>query len=125
VAVASPVTLDVNRGMPPAGQPQLPPKKLAAQIIIEIDGRVVSKRTLDKTTLTIGRLAGNDIPVPSPRVSRTHAKIFASNGSWVIEDAESLNGLVYQGDRIDRLALTPGDRIFLARQVLLEYRTAS
>ncbi len=125
MAVAQPVPLDVNRGMQANGQPQPPTTSLAAQIVIEVDGQVVGQRVLDKTTMTIGRLVSNDIQVPSPRVSRLHAKIFASNGSWVIEDAESLNGLVYQGDRIDRLILNPGDRIFLAKQVLLEYRTAS
>ena len=95
--------LRANGNSPSPAPEQMPP---AARIIIEVDGNVVSQRVLNKPTLTIGRLSSNDISVPSQRVSRLHAKILSSNGTWVIEDAESLNGLVYQGQRIDRLILS-------------------
>ena len=99
---------------------QIPP---AARIVIEVDGNVVNQRLLNKPTMTIGRLSSNDISVPSQRVSRLHAKILSSNGTWVIEDAESLNGLVYQGQRIDRLILRSGDRVFLSPHIVLQYQT--
>ena len=99
---------------------QTPP---TARIIIEVDGNVVSQCVLNKPTMTIGRLSSNDISVPSQRVSRLHAKILSSNGTWVIEDAESLNGLVYQGQRIDRLILRSGDRVFLSPHIVLQYQT--
>jgi ATP-binding cassette subfamily B protein len=127
-AMAQPATGDRNRGQlapgaaPIAVQEQKAPP---AEITIEVDGQLVTRRMLNKPVMTIGRLAANDIQISSPRVSRTHAKIFASNGAWVIEDAESLNGLVYQGDRVDRLTLKPGDRVFLATRVLLQYQAAS
>jgi pSer/pThr/pTyr-binding forkhead associated (FHA) protein len=73
--------------------------------------------------MTIGRLSGNDIQVPSQRVSRLHAKIRWENGRWLIEDAESLNGLIYRGNRIDRLALSNGDRIYIAPTAVLQYVT--
>ncbi len=110
-----------GNSQPPAPE-QNPP---TARIVIEVDGNVVSQRVLNKPVMTIGRLSSNDIPVPSQRVSRLHAKILASNGAWVIEDAESLNGLVYQGQRIDRLILRPGDRVFLSPHVVLQYQTTS
>ena len=99
---------------------QTPP---AARIIIEVDGNIVSQCVLNKPAMTIGRLSSNDISVPSQRVSRLHAKIRSSNGTWVIEDAESLNGLVYQGQRIDRLILRSGDRVFLSPHIVLQYQT--
>jgi ATP-binding cassette subfamily B protein len=95
----------------------------AARIVIEVDGNVVNQRVLNKPVMTIGRLSSNDISVPSQRVSRLHAKILSSNGNWIIEDAESLNGLVYQGQRIDRLILRPGDRVFLSPHIVLQYLT--
>lgn len=98
---------------------QTPP---TARIIIEVDGNIVSQCVLNKPTMTIGRLSSNDISVPSQRVSRLHAKILSSNGTWVIEDAESLNGLVYQGQRIDRLILRSGDRVFLSPHIVLQYQ---
>ena len=111
-----------NRSPQPLAPEQKPP---TARVVIEVDGKVVNQRVLNKSAMTIGRLSGNDIQVPSQLVSRWHAKIIASNGDWIIEDAESLNGLVYQGQRIDRLILTPSDRVFLSPRVVLQYQTTS
>ena len=52
-----------------------PQQKLNARVLIEVDGKIVGQRMLDKPVLTVGRLSGNDIQVPSQRVSRLHAKI--------------------------------------------------
>src|SRR6266496_947534 len=125
-----------SQAMPPAvanreragnGRQQIQPAPAApptnARIIIELDGRVVGERPLNKSVLTVGRLSGNDIQVPSQRVSRLHAKIRWENGRWMIEDAESLNGLVYNGNRIDELALTNGDRIYVSPTAVLQYKT--
>jgi energy-coupling factor transporter ATP-binding protein EcfA2 len=100
--------------------PVAPPSN--ARILIELDGRVIGERPLNKPVLTIGRLSGNDIQVPSQRVSRLHARIRWENGMWVIEDAESLNGLIFRGNRVDRLALTNGDRIYVAPTAVLQYK---
>jgi pSer/pThr/pTyr-binding forkhead associated (FHA) protein len=94
-------------------------------VVIEVDGKAIGERRLNKPVLTIGRQAGNDIQVPSQRVSRLHARIRWENGNWLIEDAESLNGLIYQGQRVDHLILTPGDRVFMAPGVVLQYQKAS
>ncbi|HEX9133887.1 MAG TPA: ABC transporter transmembrane domain-containing protein [Ktedonobacteraceae bacterium] len=104
-------------------QPALAGPPTNARIVIELDGKVVGERQLNKPTLTVGRLSGNDVQVPSQRVSRLHAKIHWENGRWVIEDAESLNGLVYNGNRVDQLALTNGDRIYVAPTAVLQYKT--
>ncbi len=96
---------------------------LKARVLIEVDGKIVGERQLDKPVLTVGRLAGNDVSVPSQRVSRLHAKIRwdKESGSWVIEDAESLNGLTYQGQRVDQLSLRRGDRIYVAPSAVVQY----
>jgi ABC-type multidrug transport system ATPase subunit len=93
-----------------------------AYVKIELDGKIIGERLLDKPVLTIGRLAGNDIQVPSQRVSRLHARMRWENGTWLIEDADSLNGIVYQGTRIERLALNNGDRVYLAPTAVLHYQ---
>ena len=122
-----PVTVMAGPALNQANGPQTPTpenKPPAARVLIEVNGKVVGQRALDKPSLTIGRLSSNDIQVPSQRVSRLHAKINAHNGLWIIEDAESLNGLVYQGKRVDHLALSSGDRIFVAPGAVLQYQTA-
>jgi len=110
------------------GQPQLPWPAVPiapqnARVLIEVDGKVVGERALNQPSLTVGRLSGNDVQIPSQRVSRLHAKIHQENGAWVIEDAESLNGLVYRSQRIDRLALSNGDRIYLSPNASLQFVT--
>ena len=76
---------------------------------------------LNKPVMTIGRLSSNDISVPSQRVSRLHARIRWENGAWLIEDADSLNGIVHQGNRVDQRVLVNGDQILLAPKVSLNY----
>ncbi len=97
------------------------PQPQRARIQVEVDGQVQGAYNLNKPVITIGRLSSNDISVPSQRVSRQHAKILWENGAWLIEDAESLNGIVYQGNRVDQRTLVNGDRIFLAPKVSLYY----
>lgn len=93
----------------------------SARVRIEVEGQVIGVRPLDKPVLTIGRLAGNDVQVPSQRVSRMHARMRWENGAWLIEDADSLNGIAYQGKRVDRHVLSNGDQIILAPRVILYY----
>jgi ATP-binding cassette subfamily B protein len=103
----------------PARQVALPRN---AHILIELDGKIIGDRQLDKPVLTVGRLSGNDVAVPNQRVSRLHAKIRQENGGWVIEDADSVNGLVYQGTRVERHTLADGDRILIAPTAALVYK---
>jgi pSer/pThr/pTyr-binding forkhead associated (FHA) protein len=113
-----------NGGQPVYGQqPQQAGAMQRARMLVEIDGKVVGERRLDKAVLTVGRLPGNDVQVPSQRVSRLHAKIRWENGYWLIEDAESLNGLVYQGQLVERLLLKNGDRIHVAPTAVVQYMT--
>lgn len=93
-----------------------------ARILVELDGHIVKEYPLNKPVMTIGRLSGNDVQIPNQRVSRMHAKIHQENGTWVIEDADSVNGLVYQGNRIERLPLSDGDRIYVAPSAVLLYK---
>jgi ATP-binding cassette subfamily B protein len=92
-----------------------------ARVLIEVDGKIVGERKLDKPILTAGRLSSNDIQVPSQRVSRLHAKIRWENNAWVIEDAESLNGLVVRGQLVERYVLANGDRIHLAPTAVIRF----
>jgi ATP-binding cassette, subfamily B, bacterial len=114
---------------PGFGQPPVTPYSASApekegqgMIFIESDGKIMSEHKLDKQVLTIGRLSSNDIPVPNQRVSRLHAKIRREENTWILEDAESVNGVVYQGNRVERVVLHNGDRVFLAPTIALIYK---
>ncbi len=119
----APMSMVSGRGVSPAGannangNMQMP----NARIHIELDGKPVGVRILDQPIMTIGRLGSNDVQVPSQRISRLHAKLRWENGAWLIEDADSLNGIVYQGQRVERHVFSNGDRIFLAPRAILSY----
>jgi ABC-type glutathione transport system ATPase component len=92
-----------------------------AQILVQMGGKIIGEYRLSKPLFTIGRFPTSDIQISSARVSRLHATIRWKNGAWVIEDAESLNGLTCQGLRIDQLALVDGDRIYIDPTIVLYY----
>ncbi len=117
----------VNMVPPSLVVSQLPQRPSAhpARVFIELDGNVVSEYTLNKPIMTVGRLVGNDVPVPNQRVSRLHAKIRQEHGRWLIEDADSVNGLVYKGNRVEKVILKDGDRIHIAPSAVLQYKTIS
>ncbi len=94
-----------------------------ARVLIEVDGKVVGERRLDKPLLTVGRLSSSDVQIPSQRVSRLHARIHSVNGVWLMEDADSTNGILYQGQRVDNHELRNGDQITLAPKVILRFES--
>jgi ABC-type multidrug transport system fused ATPase/permease subunit/pSer/pThr/pTyr-binding forkhead associated (FHA) protein len=93
-----------------------------ARVLIEVEGKITNQYELDKSEMRVGRQKANDIHVASERVSRQHARIRWEKGAWVIEDAQSLNGLNYQGELVDQRRLADGDRIYLAPTVVLTYQ---
>jgi pilus assembly protein CpaF len=68
--------------------------------------------------LVIGRHHACDVVLANPRVSRRHARLVFRDGSWVIQDLESTNGTVVNGDTVVRCALRPGDHLVLGGQRL-------
>jgi hypothetical protein len=60
-------------------------------------------------TTTIGRAPENTITVVHQTVSRKHAKLSLEGDNWIIEDLGSVNGIVFEGKRVDNLKLRPGD----------------
>ena len=60
-------------------------------------------------TTTIGRAPDNTITVVHPTISRKHARLSLEGDIWVLEDLGSVNGIVFEGGRVDKLPLSPGD----------------
>ena len=62
--------------------------------------------------LRIGRDPANDLVLDDPNVSRHHAEIRPSGGSWIVNDLGSTNGIKVNGRRVDGpLSLKRGDVI--------------
>jgi CRP-like cAMP-binding protein len=58
---------------------------------------------------TIGRGADNTITLPDPTTSRNHARLVIADGKWVVEDLGSANGIIFGGQRVERVVLSSGD----------------
>ena len=62
--------------------------------------------------ITIGREEGNAIRLTERNVSRSHARLLKRNGSYIVEDLGSYNGVTLNGERIDAKAeLAAGDQV--------------
>jgi hypothetical protein len=94
---------------------------IPAHILVEVDGKTVGEYRLEKRFMTIGRSPTNDIQIAYPSVSRLHAIIRWKNGTWIIEDAASMNGLSYHGQRVDQLALANGEGVLIDPGIVLRY----
>jgi hypothetical protein len=78
---------------------------------LRIDGRT---ELLGSAGAVIGRSREADVVVDDPNVSRRHAEVRPSGGSWIVRDLGSTNGVKVNGRRIQGpQSLKPGDTIEL------------
>ncbi|GAB4128907.1 MAG: hypothetical protein OHK0045_07070 [Raineya sp.] len=76
-------------------------------------GGFQQKFLLHKPSMTIGRKEGNDIVIPVETVSSNHAILTNEGGNWFIADNNSTNGIILNGNRIQKHILKQGDKIQL------------
>jgi pSer/pThr/pTyr-binding forkhead associated (FHA) protein len=89
------------------------------KLIIQDDEGKTTVVPLIRDEITIGRKEGNTIRLTERNVSRRHARIVKSNGSVVVEDLESYNGVKVNGTRIQgRVAVGETDRIQIGDYLL-------
>jgi len=74
---------------------------------------VVSGAEPGAARITVGRVASNDLVLPSPQVSREHAVVVraAADAPWVISDLKSTNRTYVNGEAIAERQLREGDVI--------------
>jgi two-component system, NtrC family, sensor kinase len=74
---------------------------------------------IDTDNICIGRGDQNDVIIPEPRVSGSHAEIFSSDGNFFIRDLGSTNGTFVNTNPVTETQLHEGDRIELGDIALL------
>ena len=68
---------------------------------------------------TVGRAAGCQITLDDTYVSQLHARVFAKDGGWFVEDLGSTNGTYLNTKRVSGpLAVKRGDRIKIGAVVM-------
>ncbi len=70
--------------------------------------------TLEQDVINIGRKLDNHLVIDDPRVSRKHGQLRAVKGRYMLFDLKSSGGTYVNGERINQIALHPGDVISLA-----------
>jgi ABC transport system ATP-binding/permease protein len=69
---------------------------------------------------TLGRATGADFIVDAALVSRVHCRLTVSPaGDLEVRDLESTNGTCVNGERIEAVMLSPGDRLQVGRVELV------
>ena len=80
-------------------------------LIVKRGPNAGSKFFLDADSTIIGRHPDSDIFLDDVTVSRKHAEIRRTEGSFALHDVGSLNGTYVNRDRVEEAALSSGDEI--------------
>lgn len=65
---------------------------------------------------TVGRIARADFMLDAPLVSRLHCRLTAeASDQLIVEDLDSTNGTIVNGNRVNRAVLQEGDRLTIGR----------
>jgi serine phosphatase RsbU (regulator of sigma subunit) len=88
-------------------------------IVRDLEGNAITV-PLDRDRIGLGRSAANELCYPDDHgLSRQHLVLIRENGSWRVEDLNSKNGTLLNGERLDKSApFRPGDRIAAGHLVL-------
>jgi pSer/pThr/pTyr-binding forkhead associated (FHA) protein len=82
------------------------------KLVIADDEGKTTVVPLVRDEISIGRKEGNTIRLTERNVSRKHAKLRKANGSYLVEDLQSYNGVKVNGRRIGgEVSLKAGDQI--------------
>ena len=90
---------------------------MASILTIKLPEGKSFKVDLKGTSLSLGRLAENDIAIPSNIVSRTHARLERRSDGWWYRDLESSNGTYLNARQIREIKLQEGMIMQLGKDV--------
>jgi diguanylate cyclase (GGDEF)-like protein len=96
------------------------PKRPSLTLISGVDAGKLF--VLDAAETVIGRTHDSGVRINDVGISRRHARVLRGpDGSLVLEDLGSTNGIYRNGERTQRAQLVPGDKVQIGRSVLLRY----
>ena len=68
--------------------------------------------------IIVGRSSELDMVLVEDMVSRRHAKIMVNGDNVTIQDLGSTNGTFVNGERVERMTLTDGDRVLIGTSII-------
>ena len=89
-----------------------------AKLILSMDGLVLKEIALNKERMTIGRKPSNDIQIDNLAISGQHAAVVTILNDSFLEDLNSTNGTMINGQPAKKHFLKNGDAIELGKYKL-------
>ena len=89
-----------------------------AKLILSMDGLVLKEIPLIKERMTLGRKAHNDIQIDNLAISGEHAAVVTILNDSFLEDLNSTNGTLVNGQTVKKHFLKNGDVIELGKYKL-------
>lgn len=89
-----------------------------AKLVITLDGATINELSLDQPRFTLGRASSNDIHLEDGTVSGKHAVFHVLGKEVFVEDLESTNGTLVNGQRVHRRQLRHGDVLRIGQHEL-------
>ncbi len=90
------------------------------KFVLKFEEEPLKTFDISEPVVTIGRLPENTISIVNMGVSRRHARIEVDrDGSFVINDLNSLNGTFVNEKKVSRSSLVPGDQISIGKYTIV------
>jgi len=88
-------------------------------IIVHEKGGAERREVFDAAELTVGRVQGNELMLPTGNVSKRHARLLYRDGRFIVTDLNSTNGTYVNRRKITQATIVrEGDRIYIGDFVL-------
>src|SRR5205823_4649930 len=105
---------------PSPPSPPRPRGAAFASFLVRSGGLMGQRLPVKTPVVNLGRADYNDIVLPDPSISTSHAKLQRREGVWVLVDLDSTNGTFVEGERVKGEApLGPGAMVRLGDVQLL------
>jgi hypothetical protein len=93
-----------------------------AKLVLSLDGQIIQEFRLTRPRTTIGRRPNNDIQIDNLAISGLHAVVEVVGQLYFVEDMQSTNGVVLNGEKISRHPLKSGDELVLGKYTIAFFR---
>lgn len=95
-----------------------------AYLIVLAGGNLGQMFSILDTECVIGRAPSATIRLQDDGVSRRHARLVHQDGQVIVEDLKSANGVLVNGQRVERMVLNDGDKIQVGSTTILKFTYA-
>ena len=93
--------------------------RVRAQFVVYEKGHTPRVFNLFSAPLVVGRTSDAQLMLPNVSVSRRHAILDVDGEGWHITDLQSKNGLLLNGEVVDKVNLQSGDQLQIGKYLLV------